>query len=241
MPILKRKLILTLILAAAISLQPGIPAYASDFEFYFFGINLKTYKNSNWLMVTAGAISSMVVHELGHILYLESQGKDWNSFQSSSGFVIHTDNDLTDRQYLNFGWSGFAFQAGIGTLLTSFENTRHSDFTKGLVSMNAFELWTYGHRNHDGGDDYALIERGNGDKTQNFFTIAAISHNNLAAISNQEMILSNFPDGIIANRLIWKRHYSTLSSQNEFNQFAVMLPKNIENLRSPQIQTTDLY
>ena len=134
------------------------------------------------------------VHELGHILYLDSQGKDWNLFQSSSGFVVHTDNYLTDRQYRNFGWSGFAFQAGIGTILTSFESTKHSDFTKGLVSMNAVELWTYEHRNHDGGDDFALIERGNGDKIVNFGTLAVISHNNRASISNQSTILSALLD-----------------------------------------------
>jgi hypothetical protein len=230
----KRKLIPTLILAAAISIQPCMSASASDFDFYFFGINLKTFKNSNWLMVTAGAITSMVVHELGHILYLDSQGKDWNLlFQSSSGFAVYTDNYLTDRQYRNFGWSGFAFQAGIGTLLTSFESTKHSDFTKGLVSMNAVELWTYDHRNHDGGDDFALIERGNGDKNVNFGTLAVISHKNLAAISSHSAILSALPDGKGKNDQLWKRHPYATSSRNEFNQSTLILPKNIENLRSP--------
>jgi hypothetical protein len=231
--ILKRKMIPTLILAVAISIQPCMSASASDFDFYFFGINLKTFKNSNWLMVTAGAITSMVVHELGHILYLDSQGKDWTFFQSSSGFVVHTDNYLTDRQYRNFGWSGFAFQAGIGTLLTSFESTKHSDFTKGLVSMNAVELWTYDHRNHDGGDDFALIERGNGDKNVNFGTLAVISHKNLAAISSHSAILSALPDGKGKNDQLWKRHPYETSSRNKFNQSTLILPKNIENLRSP--------
>ncbi len=70
-----------------------IPVHAdaqSDYEFYFFGINLKSFQGSNWLKVTAGAVASVLVHELGHALYLQSQGKDWDLQSSSSGLATHT-------------------------------------------------------------------------------------------------------------------------------------------------------
>jgi len=156
-----KKALAVFIVAVAILLQPCVSAAQSDYEFYFFGVNLKTFKDSNWLMVATGAVTSMLTHELGHALYLESQGKDWNLLPSSSGLAITTDNYLTDKQYRNFGRSGFALQTGIGTILASFKSTKHSDFTKGFVSMNAVQFYTYDHGGHDNGSDFALIERGN--------------------------------------------------------------------------------
>jgi len=172
-------------------LQPCVSAAQSDWEFYFFGVNLKTFKESNWLMVTAGAVTSMLAHELGHVLYLESQGKDWNLLPSSSGLAITTDNYLTDKQYRNLGRSGFALQTGIGAILTSLDSTKHLDFTKGWVSMNVVQLYTYEHRKHDNGDDFALIEKGNGDKRLNLGALAFITQNNLLAIESPNPMFSN--------------------------------------------------
>lgn len=182
-----------ILVVALILLQPCVSAAQSDYEFYFFGINLKAFKNSSWLMLTAGAVSSMLAHELGHALYLESQGKKWNATASSSGLAIHTNNHLNDSQYRNFGRAGFAFQAGIGAVLTSFQSTKHSDFTKGWVSMNAAQLWTYDQRAHDSGDDFALIEKGHGDKRLDFGVLALVSQNNLMAIVSPDPILFNMP------------------------------------------------
>jgi len=67
------------------------------------GINLKSFQESNWLKVTAGAVVSVLVHELGHALYLQSQGKDWDLQSSSSyGLAIHTSDPLSENQYRNF-------------------------------------------------------------------------------------------------------------------------------------------
>jgi len=190
---MSKKALAILIVAAAIILQPCISAAQSDYEFYFFGINLKAFKNSNWLMITTGAVTSMLAHELGHALYLESQGKEWGLSGSSAGLAVSTNNNLTDSQYRNLGRSGFAFQAGIGALLTTFESTRRLDFTKGWVCMNAAQLWTYDHRQHKRGDDFALIERGNGDKRLDFGALALISQNNLVAIASPNPIFFNVP------------------------------------------------
>ena len=91
-------------------MQPLAVVAQSDYEFYFFGVNLDAYKNGNWLMIATGAATSLLAHELGHALYLESQGKNWNFAYSTSGLSVHTDDDLTDEQYRNFGRAGFAFK-----------------------------------------------------------------------------------------------------------------------------------
>ena len=182
-----KKFIVVFLVGALVLISSHRTAAAFDYEFYFFGINLKTFQNGNWPMLAAGALTSILCHELGHALYLDSQGKDWNIIQSQSGLTIETDNDLTNSQYQNFGWSGFAFQSFLGTILTSFDITRQSDFTKGFVSVTAAQLLSYEHRGHDNGDDFALIERGNGDKDPNFGMLAVINHNNLVAIANLEI------------------------------------------------------
>jgi hypothetical protein len=158
-----KKTVIALFLTAGIIFTIPVSANAqSDYEFYFFGINLKTFQESNWLKVTAGAVASVLVHELGHALYLQSQGKDWDLQSSSSGLAIHTSDPLSENQYRNFGRAGFALQTFIGAALTTFEKTRYSDFTKGWVGMNAFEVCSYNGRNHDIGNDFEMIERGGG-------------------------------------------------------------------------------
>jgi hypothetical protein len=160
-----KKTVIALFLAAGIIFTIPVKANAqSGFEFYFFGINLKSFQGSNWLELTAGAVASVLTHELGHALYLQSQGKDWDLLSSSSsGLAIHTSDPLSKSQYRNFGRAGFAMQTFVGTVLTTFENTRYSDFTKGWVGINAIQLCSYNWRNHDIGSDFEMVERGGGD------------------------------------------------------------------------------
>jgi hypothetical protein len=163
---MKKTVIASFLVAWIIFSIPVNANAQSDYEFYFFGVNLKSYQESNWVKITAGAVVSLLVHELGHALYLQSQGKDWDlQSSSSSGLAIHTSDSLSENQYRNFGRAGFALQTFIGTVLTTFENTRYSDFTKGWVGMNAFQVCSYDGRGHDIGNDFEMVERGgsNGD------------------------------------------------------------------------------
>ena len=242
-----KKALASFIISAAILLQPCASVAQSDWEFYFFGVNLKTFQDSNWLMVATGAVASMLTHELGHALYLESQGKDWDLLPSSSGLAIHTDNYLTNKQYRNLGRSGFALQTGIGTILTSFKSTKHLDFTKGWVSMNVVQIYTYEQRKHDNGDDFALIERGNGDKGLNLGALAFMTQTNLLAIESTSPMLSIVPD--IAKRkepVAW--HFDTIVSKEPAEQRAWVLPKknkfSLQPRRggiSPEFQQVERY
>lgn len=186
-----KKAVAILIIAVAVLGQPCICRAQSNYEVYVFGINLKAFKNCDWMALTAGAVTSLLVHELGHALYLETQGEDWDFSVSSSGLAVHTNAHLSDSQYRNFGRAGFVLQAGIGALLTSFEGTRHSDFTKGWVSMNAAQIWTYDLRGHDNGDDFALIEKGHGNTRFEFSMLAFVSQNNLLSAVTPSLTFFN--------------------------------------------------
>jgi len=190
----------------------------SDYEFFFFGINLKSFQESNWLKVTAGAVASVLVHELGHALYLQSNGKDWDlESSSSSGLAIHTSDPMSNNQYRNFGRAGFALQTFIGTVLTTFDQTKYSDFTKGWVGMNAFQVCSYNGRNHDMGDDFEMIDRGGGNKDLELGVFYLISSYNLLKmdILSQPSYFSTaaktnaWPD----NFLSWEKQ----SGQNRFS------------------------
>ena len=221
-----KKALAIFIISAAILLQPCASAAQSDWEFYFFGVNLKTFKESNWLMVTAGAVTSLLAHELGHALYLESQGKDWNLLPSSSGLAITTNNYLTDKQYRNFGRSGFALQTGIGAILTSFDSTKHLDFTKGWVSMNVAQLYTYEQRKHDNGDDFALIEKGHGDKGLNFGAFAFITQNSLLAIEIPNPVFSNAPEIEKSKKTSSVWHFDATFGQEQIEQHVLTPSKH---------------
>jgi len=172
---------IALFLTAGIIFAVTVNATAqSDYEFYFFGINLKSFQESNWLEVTAGAVASVLVHELGHALYLQSQGKNWDLQSSaSSGLAIHTSENLSESQSRNFGRAGFTLQTFIGAVLTTFDQTRHSDFTKGWAGMNAFQVCSYNGRDHDMGSDFEMIERGGGNGDLELGAFYLISSYNL--------------------------------------------------------------
>lgn len=160
------------------------------FDIYFLGINLKTFQGSNWMKIAAGAAASILTHELGHALYLESQGKDWNVEPSSTGFAVTTTDSLTDKEYRGLGRSGYLLQTGIGLLLTCFDATAKSDFTKGWTGINVVQSLTYKLRGHNGYDDFAMIDRGqgNGESAYRLFTSISI-YNFLKANSETSRVI----------------------------------------------------
>jgi hypothetical protein len=155
----------------------------SGYEIYLFGVNLRSFEGSNWMKVTAGALASVLAHELGHALYLESRGKDWSLEVSSSGLGISTFDDLSDKEYRHFGRAGFLLQTGIGAILASFEKTRESDFTRGWVSLNAIQTWSYRSREHSAGDDFAMIDKGHGNGDSELLTFSLTSLFNFYRVS----------------------------------------------------------
>ncbi len=205
---------LTIVLCTFLILvQPCVSVAGSDWNFLFFGINFKSFNNSNWMMVTAGAVTSVIVHEMGHALYLESQGKNWDLQTSLSGFSVHTGNHLSDGQYQNFGRAGFAMQTGIGMLLTLFDSTKHLDFTKGWVSMNVAQLYTYNLRRGDNSNDFDLIERGGGDPNLEYCSLLLLAQNNLLELKKPEIIYNS-----------QKPDYSSINKGDSGSEYTLNVP-----------------
>ncbi|MDY6881873.1 MAG: hypothetical protein SV686_16695 [Thermodesulfobacteriota bacterium] len=160
----------------------------SNFEYYFFGQNLKAFKNCNWYEVAIGAASSVLVHELGHILYLELSGNSWDMEASfPSGLAVHTNDALEESETANFGRAGFALQTLIGAGLVFFEKTRYLDFTKGWVAMNAVQVASYKSRTHDIGDDFDLIDSGGSNGDVEFGVFCFISLHNLMKMESDPL------------------------------------------------------
>jgi hypothetical protein len=168
-----------LLVAWGISVSQDARA-ASDYEFYFFGINVGELRDADPVMLAAGAIASIAVHELGHALYLQSQGKRWSlEGGPTSGIAIQTSDALSGDQMKAFGRAGFLLQTAVGTVLTSLGATRHSDFTKGFVALNAFQIWSYDARGRSAGDDFDMIQRGQGNSDIDRSLFSAISLYNM--------------------------------------------------------------
>ncbi len=186
----KTRQALIIFIVITLVMSPSTLWAKGGIDIYFLGVNLKTFKGSNWMMIAAGAAASILTHELGHALYLESRGKDWSLEPSSSGFAVTTTDSLTNKEYRSLGRSGYLLQTGIGLLLTSFDATAKSDFTKGWTGINVVQTLTYKLRGHNGYDDFAMIDKGqgNGEASHRLFTSISI-YNFLKANSETNSII----------------------------------------------------
>lgn len=222
---MRRKIVAIFIFIISIFSYHGSTMAGSAFDVYFLGMKVDSLRDYNWLQLTAGAVSSVLAHELGHALYLERSGKDWELRTSSSGLAIYTHDDLSDGNCKNLGRAGFALQTAIGTLLTSFEKTRKSDFTKGWVGINSVQLYTYNFRSHNDGDDFNMIERGGGNPVfdQNIFAMLSIYNISRLKPKNSKPIIPGYD---IVNELgsgHWDdfndEYFSNINSLSGFNLF----------------------
>ena len=214
-------------------MSPSAVCAKGGFDFYFMGINLKSFKGSNWVEIAAGAAASILTHELGHALYLESQGRDWSVEPSSSGFAVITTDSLTDKEYRSLGRAGYLLQTGIGFLLTSFDATANSDFTKGWTGINMVQTVTYKWRGHNGYDDFAMIDRGkgNGESAYRLFSSLSI-YNFLKANTENKRIIFDVSDFQNKRRLT-PGGYSTFQFNDPLDSMVFSMDTGISPTISP--------
>ena len=127
---------------------------AGDWEFNIMGITSKHIKNRDWKAVALGAVSSLVVHEAGHLLWAETHGG--GHFDWDERAVIMEDYDKRSHsEQQMFYRAGFLAQLIVGGTLTAIPKTRYSDFAVGFNSLATIEMGTYvlvGHGNDDTND-----------------------------------------------------------------------------------------
>lgn len=160
----------------AISLFCISPVYAaenSNWQFYFFGVDLQWAKTAKWEYVAAGVATSVLVHVAGHYIAADITGSKIRQDGFKEIITYYKDSDARW-----IGRAGFIAQNGIALILTSFEKTRQSDFTRGFVIASALETWTYPVRYNEDGD-LAMINKAGGNKDIEYGIYSAVAAHNM--------------------------------------------------------------
>jgi hypothetical protein len=114
--------------------------WPAGWDFYFFGINTKMIKESDYKMVALGAVTSLAVHTAGHYLY--AAAADMHVRQDGFKEIVSLSDNST-KEIREFAQAGFILQHAIGVALTTIPATRQTDFTKGYVAFAFLETLTY--------------------------------------------------------------------------------------------------
>ena len=104
---------------------------------YFFGVDMEWVKDADLEdvgVMALGMATSFASHEIAH--------------------------ELTENGTSTEGHAGFFVQSLLATALTSFEGTRYSYFTRGVVAMNNIQIWSYPVRRGWSGGDIGLMDDG---------------------------------------------------------------------------------
>ena len=124
------------------------PVHAGEsdaWEFRFFGINHKDFKDRCVLEAIGGAVVSFLSHEAGHYFFGTVAGIKFDGFSNLA--VDPNDNSYRaasgDRRLL-YHAGGFIAQVLVGGVLTAIPNTRHTDFTVGFNAFTGVNSMAYG-------------------------------------------------------------------------------------------------
>ena len=115
-------------------------ALAGGWEVRIFGVNVNRLKDASVPQVILGVVSSIIVHELGHLAYAEMHGNGKLRFGSvywpEYGEHSHSQQQMFHR-------AGFLAQALVGGVLTLLPQTRHSDYTIGFNGCSTLHTVQY--------------------------------------------------------------------------------------------------
>jgi hypothetical protein len=106
-------------------------------EFRFFGINAKDFKDRNPVVVVVGGLASFAVHEAGHYVAAELTGMDASFDWGERAVWADNYSDKSNDQKALFHAGGFLATAIVGTALTAIPVTRYSDFNVGFTGWTA--------------------------------------------------------------------------------------------------------
>ena len=168
----------TILLAILFLLVSCLPVQAQGYDFYFFGVNPKVLKNSDWKMVALGAATSVVVHTAGHYLY--AAANDIHVRQDGFKEMIST-RENSAREIREFAQAGFVLQHAVGLALTTISATRQTDFTKGYVVAAFAETVSYPILHQQQGD-LITSDRYGGDRDLEYIGYMAVATDNLFRI-----------------------------------------------------------
>lgn len=167
---------MTRFLLTLLFLALAAPAHA--WEISLLGRTPAQIREANVLVLAAGAVTSLAVHELGHLVVMEiyNSDTDWNGLTA-----FHVNRiDESDSEMRNIARAGFVGQLLVGTALRVV--APESDFTAGYSLWAAGETWTYPLR-RQGGGDLEMLKRNGGHADKEFAMYAAWAAGNLLTIT----------------------------------------------------------
>ena len=192
----------SLLLILLFSLSPcnqAVAGFFQDFKVYVFGVDIELYKDKNWGLITLGALSSILTHEMGHYLSARALGKKSEIYIYPEGMAckIEDDKAFDEHSAVLFNQCGFMLQIGIGALLSATPGIKKSDFTLGWVSINVFQTYSYELR-HPKDGDFNNIKKHNWD-WENFSkivkTFSLLNYNSIADSDQKCGLLNIVTDG----------------------------------------------
>jgi len=153
----------------------------SHTKVYVLGVDVdKAVKTKDVGMMILGATTSVAVHIAGHYIAGELVGADIE--QQGDREIILNENELNKSDLRWFDRGGFLAQTLVNTILTSFESTQKSKFTRGFTIGTALEIGTYPLRHPDDGDLIRLNDNG-GDSTSEWTLYMGFSAYNFYRIN----------------------------------------------------------
>jgi len=151
----------------------------SEWDFYFFGVNAKTFKEADYKMVILGAATSLAVHTAGHYLYAEMAGMDIRQ----DGFTERLESwKYSNKHNREFAQAGFVLQHAVGVLLTSIPYTRQTDFTRGYVAFAFAETATYPLVHQGVKGDLNYSNKYGGDRDLEYAAFMAVATHNMLRV-----------------------------------------------------------
>ncbi len=166
----------------AANAETKLSDFTKGYEFYFFGVNTKTFKEANYWKVGAGVVTSLAVHTGGHLFYarVHNMGCSFDGFQETVSWGYEP------ARYREFAQAGFIAQNLGGLILTSIPYTRQSDFTKGYVAMAFVQTVTYPLTQpfmKEGYGDLRYSDKYGGNATWEYIGFSAIATHNLLRVN----------------------------------------------------------
>jgi hypothetical protein len=152
-------------------------AETTGWDFYFFGVNTKLFKEANYKMMALGAATALAVHIGGHYAYAAANGMS----VTQDGLEERISGNYPDHKIRWFMLSGFIAQHAVGLALTTIPATRQTDFTRGYVAFAWAETLSYPLRNNERGDLYSSDRHG-GNRDLEYMIFSAIATHNVLRV-----------------------------------------------------------
>jgi hypothetical protein len=118
--------------------------YASSaWEWNILGVTSKNFKGRDPIVILGGVVSSLLIHELGHMVAGELVGMDTKFKPRECVVRAYNYDDKSDNEKAFFHAGGFIAQVLVGGVLTAIPASRHHDFTLGFNGFTALNSIGY--------------------------------------------------------------------------------------------------